>query len=320
MLEPFVIEGDDGDLQGFSVDLTREIGRLAGLDIEFVVVDSVGEQIDVVVAGEADAAIGAISITSEREEIVDFSQPMFDSGIQIAVPDEATRPTVRSIAGQVFRPFLAVLVGVMVVGTLLVGCVVWLLERRRNDQFARPGWRGVFSGIWWASVTLFTVGYGDAVPRRLVSRVVTIVWMFAGVLLVATLTAEVTAEITVDRFESGIDSVSDLHGKDVLTIAGTTSDDYLRDAGIVADAADDPASAFRTLERGDADAFVYDAAIIQYLLTQTDGVHVAGPVLRSESYGIVLPEGSASLEALDRALLELRENGTYDRLERAYFG
>jgi polar amino acid transport system substrate-binding protein len=105
----------------------------------------------------------------------------------------------------------------------------------------------------------------------------------------------------------------------VLTIAGTTSDDFLRDAGIVAEGVDDPEEAFRALERDEADAFVYDAAIIQYLVAETDGVRVAGPVLRPESYGIVLPDGSPAVEALDQALLELRENGSYDRLVRAYF-
>ena len=61
-------------------------------------------------------------------------------------------------------------------------------------------------------------------------------WMLCGVLLVATLTAEVTAELTVERFESDIQSVSDLYGVvDVVTIGGTTSDDFLREAGIVAE-------------------------------------------------------------------------------------
>jgi polar amino acid transport system substrate-binding protein len=320
VLEPFVIDDGDGELRGFSVDLVREIARLADLDIEFVVVDNVGEQIDAVVAGDVDAAIGAISITAEREAIVDFSQPMFDSGIQIAIPNTTSGTSIGAVVGQVFQPFLAVLVAVMLLGTLLVGAVVWLLERHRNPDFQERGWRGAFHAIWWASVTLFTVGYGDAVPRRAASRAITILWMFGGVLLVATLTAEVTAEVTVDRLDSGIESVSDLYGKDVLTIAGTTSDDFLREAGIVAEGVDDPEEAVRALERDEADAFVYDAAIIQYLVSQTDGVRPAGPVLRPESYGIVLPDASPALEALDQALLELRENGSYDRLVRAYFG
>ena len=113
---------------------------------------------------------------------------------------------------------------------------------------------GAFHGVWWASVTLFTVGYGDAVPRRATSRLISMRWMLCGVLLVATLTAEVTAELTLERFESDIQSVSDLYGRDVVTIGGTTSDDFLREAGIAAGTATDAEAAMRLLEAGDADA------------------------------------------------------------------
>ena len=318
VLEPFVIDSD-GELQGFSVDLARSIGLLADLEIDFVVVDTVGEQLEAVERGDADAAIGAISITADREQRVDFSLPMFESGISIAVPTDGQRPSLRSIMGQVFQPFLAVLLAAMVVGTVVVGGVVWLLERHRNPDFETSGWRGAFHGVWWASVTLFTVGYGDAVPRRATSRLISMFWMLCGVLLVATLTAEVTAELTVERFESDIQSVSDLYGRDVVTIGGTTSDDFLREAGIVADSVTDPEAAMRLLEAGDADAFVYDTAIVQYLIGQGYSAQLAGPVLQPESYGIVLPEASPILEDIDRALLELKQNGTYDRLVSAYF-
>ncbi len=72
-------------------------------------------------------------------------------------------------------------------------------------------------------------------------------------------------------------------------------------------------------KQGDAEAFVYDAAIIQYLIGQGYSAQIAGPILQPESYGIVLPEGSPILEAVDQALLELKQNGTYDRLVSAYF-
>jgi polar amino acid transport system substrate-binding protein len=87
----------------------------------------------------------------------------------------------------------------------------------------------------------------------------------------------------------------------------------------VADTATDPDAAMRLLEAGDADAFVYDTAIVQYLIGQGYSAQLAGPVLQPESYGIVLPEASPILEDIDRALLELKQNGTYDRLVSAYF-
>ena len=50
------------------------------------------------------------------------------------------------------------------------------------------------------------------------------------------------------------------------------------------------------------------------------GVQSAGPVIQPENYGIALPEGSALTETIDRALLTLREDGTYERIKKSYFG
>ncbi len=320
ILEPFVVERPDGSLGGFSVDLARELALIDGRAIDFVIVDSVGEQIAAVENGDADAAIGAISITAERETRVDFSQPMYDSGIQIATPASSDRISLRNIIGQLFAANVLLLLVAVAGAAVVTGTIVWLIERRRNEEFEPAGWRGVFSGIWWATVTLFTIGYGDQVPRRIASRLIAMAWMLMGVLLVATLTAEVAANLTVERIDNDIEDVGDLAGRTVLTIEGTTSDDFLRSNGVRARAAADPLSAVRELESGDADAFVYDAAIIRYLAAETGSIRLAGGALQPESYGIVLPEGSPLVEPIDRALLTVRENGTYARLDAAYFG
>ena len=91
LVAPFVELDADGDLTGFSIDLMRAIAEKADLEVEFVMVDNVQAQLTAVEAGDVDAAIGAISITSGREERVDFSQPMFQSGIQIAAPASPPR-------------------------------------------------------------------------------------------------------------------------------------------------------------------------------------------------------------------------------------
>lgn len=320
ILEPFVLERPDGSLGGFSIDLARQIAVDTDTEIAFMVVESVGEQIAAVEEGRADAAIGAISITAEREQRVDFSQPMFTSGIQIAIPESADRIAFRSILAQLFRPNVLFLLLTVGGAAIVLGTIVWLIERRSNPEFEGAGWPGMFGGIWWATVTLFTIGYGDQVPRRTSSRLLAMFWMLIGVLAVATLTAEVAANVTVDRIEVGIDDVTDLADKDVVTIPGTTSDDFLRSNGVVPRPVAEPTDAVELLDRGDADAFVFDAAIMRYLVAENDSLELVGVVLQPESYGIVFPQGSPEVEAVDRALLSLRENGAYARLELAYFG
>ncbi len=51
-------------------------------------------------------------------------------------------------------------------------------------------------GIWWALVTVTTVGYGDITPSTSLGRVVASALMFLGLGLIATVTAIVSAKFT----------------------------------------------------------------------------------------------------------------------------
>lgn len=320
-VEPFIVKNSDGKYSGFSIDLLDDISNEAGFEVQYVEVDSVGAQLDAVREGRADAAISAISITSAREQTVDFSTSMFESGIQAMVSTSSSGVSASTLLSEIFSPTLMVVFVLMVAGTLMTGVFVWAWERRHgNDHFTNPGAHGIFDGIWWATVTLFTIGYGDKVPHKVVSRIVTIIWMFTGVLMVATITAEVTSSLTVESLQSNISSVSDLGGKDVITYPGTTSWDYLIKHGIEPRPVDSVEGAYQEVRSGKADAFVFDASIVQWLAANRSGVEVAGPVIQPENYGIVTAQGSPLTEELNVALLKLREDGTYERTKKAYFG
>jgi polar amino acid transport system substrate-binding protein len=114
--------------------------------------------------------------------------------------------------------------------------------------------------------------------------------------------------------------VSDLVGDDVVTYPGTTSWDYLIRNGISPRPVDSSEEAYQLVRSGKADAFVFDAPVIQWLVANRAGVTVAGPVIQPENFGIVTAQGSPLTEQVDRALLGLREDGTYERLKKSYFG
>ena len=78
--------------------------------------------------------------------------------------------------------------------------------------------------------------------------------------------------------------------------------------------------AYDEVRSGQADAFVFDASIIQWLVANRPGVESAGPVIQPENYGIVTAQGSPLTETLNRSLLTLREDGTYERIKKSYFG
>src|SRR5918996_5782469 len=101
LIKPFVYE-ENGQLTGFSIELWQEISRQLNARSEFIVKQSVKELLTATRSKEADLAIAAISITAEREVDWDFSQPMFDAGLQILTPAQGTRTGLTAIIAGVF--------------------------------------------------------------------------------------------------------------------------------------------------------------------------------------------------------------------------
>ena len=86
---PFENVDEDGNLVGFDVELMTAIAEEAGFEFEWV--NTRWDGIFVALAsGEFDAVISAATITAERAETVDFSDPYFDAGQSITVRADNT--------------------------------------------------------------------------------------------------------------------------------------------------------------------------------------------------------------------------------------
>jgi arginine/lysine/histidine/glutamine transport system substrate-binding/permease protein len=86
---PFEFQADNGELQGFDIDLMNAIGETAGLEVQFESLPFDGI-IPALQAGTVDAAISGMTITEERLQTVDFSRPYIKAGLAIAVQDDNT--------------------------------------------------------------------------------------------------------------------------------------------------------------------------------------------------------------------------------------
>eukprot|EP00794_Sanderia_malayensis_P011372 gene11372-12557_t len=86
---------------------------------------------------------------------------------------------------------------ISVLFALNAGIMIWLLDSCYNeDEFPLSFHKGVIEGLWWAYVTMTTVGYGDKTPKSLPARLVSIVFIFAGVAFSAIFTASLTTGMT----------------------------------------------------------------------------------------------------------------------------
>src|SRR5215467_4030604 len=89
-VKPFVFE-EGGQLTGFSIELWQEIARQMNVKSEFLVKPTLQALIESMETNEANLSIAAISITAERDAELDFSQPMFDAGLQILIPASGSK-------------------------------------------------------------------------------------------------------------------------------------------------------------------------------------------------------------------------------------
>src|SRR5262245_4016822 len=179
VVKPFVFE-EGGELQGFSIELWREISRRVGVTSEFVVRPTVQDLLQTVKSNDAALGIAAISITAEREQEFDLSQPMFDAGLQILTPVQASAGGLFAaiVAGVLSSAALPIL-GLVLLIIVVIAHLVWLFERRHpQGVLTRPSYfPGILEASWWAASTLAT--QADQMPRTALARIVAVIWMFA---------------------------------------------------------------------------------------------------------------------------------------------
>jgi voltage-gated potassium channel len=77
----------------------------------------------------------------------------------------------------------------------------------------------VWDGVWWAIVTMGTVGYGDKFPITVGGRVVGIVLIFTGVGLMSLFTATIASTFVERRMKEGR-GLETIKGKDHVIICG----------------------------------------------------------------------------------------------------
>jgi polar amino acid transport system substrate-binding protein len=99
--EPFEFQNDAGETEGFDYDVVSAMGDKMGLEVEFVTTPFDGI-IPALVAGNCDMIASAMTITDERAEQVDFTEPYFDAdqSLLVTAENEETFATLDDLAGK----------------------------------------------------------------------------------------------------------------------------------------------------------------------------------------------------------------------------
>jgi polar amino acid transport system substrate-binding protein len=280
-----------------------------------------------VATGKIDVLVGPISITPERAAIngITFTQPYFNSGVGIMIPGEPLGLWER------LAPFfgLAALssAGILILLLFIVGNLIWLAEHRQNPEQFHPHYpEGIQNGMWFALVTLTTVGYGDRSPRTKLGQLVAGVWMLVALLTFSSITAGLASAFTTALSEARakpvFTSVYNLKNKKVAVVRDTTAVDWAEHYRADTIFASNLAGAVALLEQKRVQVVMFDRPALVYYTQQHPDANLTVTEIRVslEPYGFVVRENSPLKKTINVQLLDLIYSRKITELTERWLG
>lgn len=219
-ITPPCVMSENTKYSGFDIELWEEIAKELGLEFTYHETDLKGI-FNNLVEGTADVALSCITITNEREKIVDFSHHYLDSGLRIMVLNKTKFSLAESVKS-IYSPIVFKAFAYIGLFIIICGHVFWWVEKG-HKHISTSYFPGIFQAYWYVLVTMTTVGYGDIVPRSWVGRMMAFLVMIIGIGIFGWTIAQLTSAITMQSLHSDISSQWDLRDRLVATVKGTTS-------------------------------------------------------------------------------------------------
>ncbi|MEZ6080201.1 MAG: transporter substrate-binding domain-containing protein [Pirellulaceae bacterium] len=318
-IPPFAIKESDGNWSGISIELWKHLAHELGVEYELTE-HTLEQMLAGLENGEFDVALGAISVTADRQDHLEFCHPHFSTGLAIAVSSKNHRsPWV--IFRRIVSSGLFILVFSMIGVVAVCGLLFWLFERRRNENmFGGKRRQGIGMGIWWSTTLL--LGHKGITPVSTLGRILATCAMLCSIIVLSIFTGIITSVLTVQQLDTGILDVTDLHRARVVTVQASTSEDYLRNRRIAFRSYPDANGAIQAVEKDEADAVVYDAALLKYLATEkfANRINVLPVTFNVQEYAIALSPNNQLRKPLNSELLRYRESDAWEDLVYRYLG
>uniref|UniRef100_H3CQS2 Glutamate receptor n=1 Tax=Tetraodon nigroviridis TaxID=99883 RepID=H3CQS2_TETNG len=347
------LEGNDR-YEGFCVDMLKELAdilkfkyriRLVG-DGLYGVPGANGTWTGMVgelISRKADLAVAGLTITAEREKVIDFSKPYMTLGISIMYRVHlGRRPGYFSF----LDPFSPGVWLFMLLAYLAVSCVLFLVARLTPYEWYNP--HPCIKGRCNLLINQYSLGnsfwfpvggfmqQGSAIaPRALSTRCVSGVWWAFTLIIISSYTANLAAFLTVQRMEVPIESVDDLadqtaieygtmHGGSTMTFfQNSRYQTYQRMWNFMH--SKQPSVFVKSTEEGIARvlksnyAFLLESTMNEYYRQRNCNLTQIGGLLDTKGYGIGMPLGSVYRDEFDLAILKMQEDNRLEILKRKWW-
>uniref|UniRef100_A0A8C2USP6 Glutamate receptor n=1 Tax=Chinchilla lanigera TaxID=34839 RepID=A0A8C2USP6_CHILA len=339
--------------KGFCIDILKKLAKVVkfSYDLYLVTNGKHGKRVRGVWNGmigevyykRADMAIGSLTINEERSEIVDFSVPFVETGISVMVA--RSNGTVSPSA--FLEPYSpAVWVMMFVMCLTVVAVTVFMFEyfspvsyNQTLTKGKKPGGPSFTIGksVWLLWALVFNNSVPIENPRGTTSKIMVLVWAFFAVIFLASYTANLAAFMIQEQY---IDTVSGLSDKKFQrpqdqyppfrfgTVPNGSTERNIRSnyrdmhTHMVKFNQRSVEDALTSLKMGKLDAFIYDAAVLNYMAGKDEGCKLvtigSGKVFATTGYGIAMQKDSHWKRAIDLALLQFLGDGETQKLETVW--
>ncbi|XP_067334051.1 glutamate receptor, ionotropic, N-methyl D-aspartate 2Ca isoform X2 [Channa argus] len=339
--------------KGFCIDILKKLSRTIKFSYDLYLVTNgkhgklvrgiwngmIGE----VFYKRADMAIGSLTINEERSEIIDFSVPFVETGISVMVA--RSNGTVSPSA--FLEPYSpAVWVMMFVMCLTVVAITVFVFEYCSPVGYNRslvsakdPGGPTFTIGksVWLLWGIVFNNSVPVENPKGTTSKIMVLVWAFFAVIFLASYTANLAAFMIQEQY---IDTVSGLSDKKFQkpqeqyppfrfgTVPNGSTERNIRSnypemhSHMVKYNQKGVEDALNSLKSGKLDAFIYDAAVLNYMAGKDEGCKLvtigSGKVFATTGYGIALQKDSRWKRPIDLALLQFLADGDTQKLQTVW--
>ncbi|XP_077184004.1 glutamate receptor ionotropic, NMDA 2C isoform X2 [Paroedura picta] len=339
--------------KGFCIDILKKLAKTVkfSYDLYLVTNGKHGKIVDGFWNGmigevyykRADMAIGSLTINEERSQIVDFSVPFVETGISVMVA--RSNGTVSPSA--FLEPYSpAVWVMMFVMCLTVVAITVFMFEYFSPVGYNQNLTSGKKSGgpsftigksVWLLWALVFNNSVPIENPKGTTSKIMVLIWAFFAVIFLASYTANLAAFMIQEQY---IDTVSGLSDKKFQkpqeqyppfrfgTVPNGSTERNIRSnyhdmhTHMVKYNQRSVEDALISLKMGKLDAFIYDAAVLNYMAGKDEGCKLvtigSGKVFATTGYGIALQKDSKWKRAIDLALLQFLGDGETQKLETVW--
>ncbi|MDX1762172.1 MAG: transporter substrate-binding domain-containing protein [Christiangramia sp.] len=314
---PFVEKRPQG-YSGLSISSWKMVNEQLQVPYEFREYENLEKLLLAIETGEVDFSINPITVTDNRMKRMDFSQPYFISHTSVAKKKESK--FFKHLKNFFSWDFFSV-IGLLLFVIFIFGFLVWLFERKKNQEEFGGKIRGIMQGFWWSAVTMTTVGYGDKSPRTLGGRIIGLIWMFMAVIIISSFTAGIASSLTVESINEEITNIEDLGRFEVTTVKSSSSEELLELYNIENELVKNGEEGLQAVMDNKTKLFVYDEPILKFEIERLDlseDLEILGQSLKKDYYSYAFPKGSELLKTINPILIRTLKSMEWATMVKEY--